>query len=52
MTGSGVLIYAFKFPAKGAEESAIADASRDPLVPDTAVYDRTWRNAMRDQHWW
>jgi len=42
----------FKFPAKCAEESAIADASRDPLVSDTTVLDTTWRNAMRDQHWW
>jgi hypothetical protein len=47
MTGSGVLIYEFKFPARGADESAIADASRGPLVLDTTVfrYDLEERNA-------
>ena len=52
MTGSGVLIYAFKFLARGAEESAIADASRDPWSWTRLSFDMTRRNAMRDQHWW
>jgi hypothetical protein len=47
MTGSSVLIYAFKFLFKGADESATTD---DPRAPN--VFPRTWRNAMRDQHWW